>query len=147
MRRTASHAARAAAIAVTTKPAASQKTSSVTERKTAWTALTNLTAVGIVPSVLCDFDFTIKIDLTKLVLSSGYPTKVVKCESPSVLCRDGSLCIPHTELCDGKRDCPDGYDETFCFDRCPNTGTRFTSSIVQKMSIKYVKSQFFFSYR
>ncbi|XP_016097815.1 low-density lipoprotein receptor-related protein 1B-like [Sinocyclocheilus grahami] len=52
----------------------------------------------------------------------GYPTKVVKCESPAVLCRDGSLCIPHTMLCDGKRDCPDGYDETFCFDRCPNAG-------------------------
>ncbi len=90
------------------------------------------------------FDFTIKIDLTKLVLSLGYPTKVVKCESPSVLCRDGSLCIPHTKICDGKRDCPDGYDETFCFDRCPNTGTRFTSLIVQNMSIKYVKSLFFF---
>ncbi|XP_067289019.1 low-density lipoprotein receptor-related protein 1B isoform X2 [Pseudorasbora parva] len=52
----------------------------------------------------------------------GYPTKVVKCESPAVLCRDGSLCIPQTSLCDGKRDCPDGYDETFCFDRCPNSG-------------------------
>lgn len=52
MRGTASFAARAAAIAVTTKPAASQKTSCVTERKTVWTALMNLTAVGIVPSVL-----------------------------------------------------------------------------------------------
>ncbi|XP_073770596.1 uncharacterized protein si:dkey-88l16.3 isoform X2 [Danio rerio] len=52
----------------------------------------------------------------------GYPTKVVKCESPSVLCRDGLLCVPPTSLCDGKKDCPDGYDETFCFDRCPNSG-------------------------
>ncbi len=61
MRRTASHAARAAAIAVTTKPAASQKTSSVMERKTAGTALMNLTAVGIVSSVLCDLTLPLKL--------------------------------------------------------------------------------------
>jgi len=47
MRGIASHAARAAAIAVTTKLAAYQKTLCVMERKTVWMALMNLTVVGV----------------------------------------------------------------------------------------------------
>ncbi|KAI3362051.1 hypothetical protein L3Q82_012395, partial [Scortum barcoo] len=45
------------------------------------------------------------------------PTKP-SCSSPSVLCPDSSLCIKPTQLCDGKRDCPDGSDEN-CVKKCP----------------------------
>ncbi|KAM7369179.1 hypothetical protein PAMP_013472 [Pampus punctatissimus] len=45
------------------------------------------------------------------------PTKL-SCSSPSVLCPDSSSCILPTQLCDGKKDCPDGSDEN-CVKRCP----------------------------
>ncbi|XP_034457661.1 low-density lipoprotein receptor-related protein 2-like isoform X3 [Hippoglossus hippoglossus] len=52
-----------------------------------------------------------------VVLSTEPPTKP-PCTSPSVLCPGSSLCIKPTQMCDGKRDCPDGSDEN-CVKRCP----------------------------
>ncbi|XP_038589287.1 low-density lipoprotein receptor-related protein 2 isoform X3 [Micropterus salmoides] len=46
------------------------------------------------------------------------PTKP-PCTSPSILCPDSSLCINPKQLCDGRKDCPDGSDES-CIKRCPN---------------------------
>ncbi|XP_040013370.1 low-density lipoprotein receptor-related protein 2-like isoform X2 [Xiphias gladius] len=46
------------------------------------------------------------------------PSTKPPCTSPSVLCPGSSLCIEPTQLCDEKRDCPDGSDEK-CVERCP----------------------------
>ncbi|KAJ8007522.1 hypothetical protein DPEC_G00118370 [Dallia pectoralis] len=52
------------------------------------------------------------------VLTSADPA----CIRPSVMCRDSTLCISETLLCDGLKDCPDGFDEESCFTKCPNRG-------------------------
>ncbi|XP_074547092.1 uncharacterized protein LOC141805800 [Halichoeres trimaculatus] len=42
------------------------------------------------------------------------------CNKPSVLCRHTSTCLDQTQLCDGKKDCPEGDDEDFCVTACPS---------------------------
>ncbi|KAM9735783.1 uncharacterized protein ACNS7B_014885 [Menidia menidia] len=43
-----------------------------------------------------------------------------ECNLPSLLCRQSSVCLPQADICNGKRDCPEGDDEEFCVVTCPS---------------------------
>lgn len=47
---------------------------------------------------------------------------VPDCSSPSVLCPRSAaqLCISPDQFCNGRNDCPDGFDEENCVKICPS---------------------------
>ncbi|XP_018536167.1 low-density lipoprotein receptor-related protein 2 isoform X1 [Lates calcarifer] len=43
------------------------------------------------------------------------------CSSPSVLCPSSvQICISPSQFCNGRKECPDGFDEKNCVKRCPS---------------------------
>ncbi|XP_031414479.1 low-density lipoprotein receptor-related protein 2 isoform X2 [Clupea harengus] len=67
----------------------------------------------------------VSVVVAELELMSGTTSMISQeqsCKFPSVLCEGTSLCISQAQLCDGRRDCPDGSDEKACVDACSNPG-------------------------
>ncbi|XP_019713476.1 low-density lipoprotein receptor-related protein 2 isoform X2 [Hippocampus comes] len=47
------------------------------------------------------------------------PVTVI-CTNAFMQCKGTAICLPQSKLCDGKKDCPDGDDESFCVKTCPS---------------------------
>lgn len=74
--------------------------------------------------------------VTLLNMSGNFVSASKKCNSGYYFCRDKGLkqCLPRFLMCDGRKDCSDGSDESLC------GNSRFSITLCQPQDTLYISS-------
>lgn len=93
----------------------------------------------------CQDNYSLNAMGTECLPRKASDTAAVNCTAGSYRCKDGKLCISHSLVCDGMKDCQDGSDETHepsgpCVaskNKC-NTTTHFQCDLNRCIELKYL---------
>lgn len=83
-------------------------------------------------------DFHFPDPVTAVTTESPFVNSAWTCVSPSVLCPGSSKCISKNQLCDRRRDCPDGFDENNCVVECRNAGESYSQNKMNRWHLTAV---------
>lgn len=121
---------RAASFTALAGRAAFHQSFCATERETAPTAQMSSAAVrSVAAASLSRWTFvSTSKDCFSFSVQTGSTPPAASCIGPSFLCPESSKCVSQHQLCDGRRDCPDGADESNCAVACENQGTWFSTN-------------------